>query len=220
MTKHLFVFGGGPPFTPKLAKRFAEISLLNNGKLSILLLERDNWQAYMPRYTDILMSFGVKEFQYIPLPTIEEEEAVLLLKNSSGIIIGGGNTNLYADFIVDTKISTSIIRLFNRGVPIAGFSAGALISMNPCIISAKDNNDRVLQSRNGLGLLIDTILSVHFSEWQEQDHLLIAVKKFTPYQNYGINEQTGIYFCQDYLAEMEGNGVYSIKEGEIIKLLG
>lgn len=220
MTKHLFLFGGGPPFTPKLAKRFADLSLLNKGKVSILLLERDNWQGYMPRYTNILTSLGVKEFQYIPLPTLKEEEAVLLLERSSGVIIGGGNTNLYADLIVDSKISNAIIQLFNRGIPVVGFSAGALISMDPCIISAKDNNEKLCQTRNGLGLVKNTVISVHFSEWQDQNHLLQAVKKFTPYQNFGINEQTGMYFYQDYLVEIEGNGVYSVKENEIFKVLG
>ena len=217
MNNHLFLFGGSPPFTPNLAKRFSELTLEKEGKVSFLVLERDSWQEYMPLYTKLLEEFGVTRFIYIPLPTIPVEEAVSLIAKSSGIIIGGGNTNLYADLIVDTKISEILKKCYRLGVPVAGFSAGALISMDPCIISAKDNTEEVFQHRRGLGLLKDTVLAVHFSEWQDDRHLLQAVEKFHPVRNYGIDEQTGMYLYNNKLMEIEGKGLYSVEEKRVIK---
>ncbi|WP_400241709.1 Type 1 glutamine amidotransferase-like domain-containing protein [Niallia sp. JL1B1071] len=218
MDRHLFLFGGGPPFTSRLSKKFAELVSTRTGKVSLLILERANWQDYMPKYTNTLTEHGIREFQYIPLPTISAAVASKLLQNSSGIIIGGGNTELYAEFIVKTPISTVLKEQFSVGVPIAGFSAGALICMDKCIVSAKDNVDQVFKYQAGLGLLKDTVIAVHFSEWLDESHLRKAVTIFQPSLNFGIDEGTGMYFYNDKLLETDGNGVYHLKNNQLEKI--
>lgn len=218
MDSYLFLFGGAPPFTSRLAKQFAELVSTRSGKVSLLILERANWQEYMPKYINVLKEHGIREFQYIPLPTVSTEEAIQLLQNSSGIIIGGGNTELYAEFIVKTPISTILKEQFSDGVPIAGFSAGALICMDKCIVSAKDNADQVFKYQAGLGLLKDTVIAVHFSEWMDEDHLRKAVTMFQPSFNFGMDEGTGMYFSNNILLEKEGNDLYHLKNNQLEKI--
>lgn len=218
MDRHLFLFGGGPPFTSKLAKQFAKQVSTYGGKVALLILERANWQEYMPKYTNTLMEQGIREFNYIPLPTVSAEEASRILRNSSGIIIGGGNTELYAEFIVKTPISKVLKKQFSAGVPIAGFSAGSLICMDKCIVSAKDNADQVFKYQAGLGLLKDTVIAVHFSEWIEESHLRKAVTLFQPSLNFGIDEGTGLYFLNNKLIGREGNGVFQLKNNQLEKI--
>ncbi|WP_245690058.1 hypothetical protein [Sediminibacillus albus] len=64
---HLFLFGGSPPFTPQLAKIFAGLARNSLGKIAILFLEREGWQAYMPKYTTELEKHGLKNFLFFPL---------------------------------------------------------------------------------------------------------------------------------------------------------
>lgn len=218
MDRHLFLFGGGPPFTSKLAKQFAKLVSTRDGKVTLLILERANWQEYMPKYTNALMEQGIREFNYIPLPTVTVEEASRIIQNSSGIIIGGGNTEIYAELIIKTPISTVLKEQFSAGVPIVGFSAGALICMDKCIVSAKDNADHVFKYQGGLGLLEDTVIAVHFSEWMEESHLRKAVMLFKPSLNFGIDEGTGIYFLNNQLIRREGNGVFRLKNNQLEKL--
>jgi cyanophycinase len=218
MDRHLFLFGGGPPFTNRLAKQFSELVSTRGGKVALFILERANWQEYMPKYTNALMEQGISEFQYIPLPTVSAEEASRIIQNSSGIIIGGGNTELYAEFIIKTPISTVLKEQFSAGVPIAGFSAGALICMDKCIISAKDNTDQVFKYQGGLGLLEDTVIAVHFSEWMEESHLRKAVMMFQPSLNFGMDEGTGLYFYNNKLLRKEGKGVYHLKNDQLEKI--
>jgi len=218
MDKHLFLLGGGPPFTCKMAKKFTELVSTRPGKLSLLILERANWTEYMPKYTKVLKEYGITEFQYIPLPTVSVEEAIQLLLNSAGIIIGGGDTELYAEYIVETTISKILMEQYSAGVPIAGFSAGALISMERCIISAKDNEDGVFKYKAGLGLLKDTVIAVHFSEWMDESHLRTAVKMFQPCFNFGIDEGTGMYWCNNILIGTEGKGVYRLNNDHLEKI--
>ena len=218
MDKHLFLFGGNPPFTLNMAKQFVIKASTTNAPASILFIERNGWEQYMPKYTQALEELGLNEFYYLPLPSTPIEKVVNCLKNSSGIIIGGGNTNLYADYIVETTISNTIKERYELGIPNAGFSAGALISPEHCIISPKDNEQNEFQSRKGLGLISNVLIAVHFSQWNDETHLRNVVNKFNNHLNYGIDENACVYFLNGYLESIEGNGVYSLENGIIRKI--
>ncbi|MCU9614751.1 Type 1 glutamine amidotransferase-like domain-containing protein [Caldibacillus lycopersici] len=216
MDKHLFLFGSGPPFTIELAYIFHKYC--KNGPVSILFVERNGWLDYMTVVTKPLRALGLSEFHYIPLPSIAMETAIQHIEQSSGIIILGGNTNRYADYIVDTELAPVIKKKFRDSVPVAGFSAGALISLQYCILSPNDNDEHEYQQRNGLNLLEDFQIAVHYNQWQDEKHLLEIGRKFPEGKNYGIDEKTGIYVKNGQIKAMEGNGVYKLTNGIISKI--
>lgn len=76
----------------------------------------------------------------------------------------------------------------------------------------------VVQQRNGLGLVEDLIVAVHFSEWQDQDHLKQAASNFPQHRNVGIDEQTGVYLLNNAMAKMEGKGIYQYKHDKLTLL--
>jgi len=217
MKQHLFLFGGGPPFTLQHAKKFIHL-LKSDHPISILLVEKTGWQQYMPAYTQMLKDLGAASFNYLPLPSTPLEQIKNSLCNSAGIIICGGNTTLYRDYIVDTPIAPILLDCYQSGIPIAGFSAGALICPDICIISAKDNSEGKFQERKGLGLLKSTLLAVHFSEWKDEAHLHHAINELGEQQNYGIDESAGIYFQNGEIDTIEGKGVYTIKNQQLLKM--
>lgn len=217
MDKHLFLFGGGPPFTPNMVKRFLAAKK-SSEPVAILFVERDGWEEYMSNYTNELIDFGLKDFHVIPLPSTPIDEVISCVTNSSGIIINGGDTNLYADYIVDTPIAAAIKECYESGIPVAGFSAGALISPKVCIISPKDNDQNEFQQRKGLGLISNVVIAVHFTQWNDKDHLQESVNKYNDYTNYGIDEDTGIYLVNGGLEAIEGYGVYQVVDDTLLKL--
>jgi cyanophycinase len=218
MSKHLFLFGGGPPFTKGLAKKFVSLTAGNKGPVSILIVERYGWESYMPLYTQKLRNLGIDEYVYLPLPSTPVHKIIECINKSCALIIGGGDTNLYANYIVNTSIKNAIQDKYFNGCPLAGFSAGALIAPTQCIISAKDNEENKFQLRNGLGLLQDTVLSVHFMEWNDEMHLREGIEKCKPKMNYGIDEDSGIYLENDIYRAAEGRGIYSIQNGKLIRI--
>ncbi|HEY4554761.1 MAG TPA: Type 1 glutamine amidotransferase-like domain-containing protein [Bacillaceae bacterium] len=210
--KHLFLFGGSPPFTKGMAKQFADMVLARGSYVAVLVVEREGWEQYMPRYIQALVGLGVSEFRNLPLPSVRVEQATEVIRGSAGVVIGGGDTNQYADYIVGTAISDAIKERYEAGVPVAGFSAGALLSTEACVISAKDNMEEEFQHRLGLGLLSDVVVAVHFSEWGDEAHLREAFEKFGDrYSYYGIDENTGMYFRNGQLGDVEGKGVCALE---------
>lgn len=200
MERHLFLFGSSPPFNEQLANIF--YSRLTSCKVAVLYIEREGSDEYIPKYVE---SFS-EEIKLWPLALKDEYtiEEIAELRQCGGVIIGGGDTLRYRQFVVETEIARVIHSLFHQGVPVAGFSAGALISMNPCVVSPRDNVEEKQLFEKGLGLLPDAVLSAHFLEWEEHQALRRAVEKTGVTIGYGIAEQSGAYFRNDRLTSVEG----------------
>ncbi|MFS0673204.1 Type 1 glutamine amidotransferase-like domain-containing protein [Ornithinibacillus sp. 179-J 7C1 HS] len=214
MDKHLFLFGGGSPFTERFAKKFVDLS--SGGQVAILFL--DGGEPIVHRYTDRLEELGQEDFSYIPMPSTSVENTINIINSCTGLIICGGESAKYAECIVDTKIADAVRDVFAKGIPIAGFSAGALISTEICVISARDGGWEHYLKRNGLGLLKDTLIAVHFSEWNEEEHLRKITSDMETIYNYGIDEQTGIYFKNDIIHAFDGGHVFTLEKGSLIQL--
>jgi cyanophycinase len=90
--RHLFLFGGGPPFTHELGRKFANLASKEKNKVAILLIEREGWHKYMPKYKSVLEQHGLTNFLYLPLSQTPSKALLEQLASCSGIIIGGGET--------------------------------------------------------------------------------------------------------------------------------
>ncbi|MED4128058.1 Type 1 glutamine amidotransferase-like domain-containing protein [Shouchella miscanthi] len=214
MSTHLFLFGSGPPFTEKLGKRFVEV--MREKTCIIFVIDRPGINDYRKMYEGMLKSLGV-HCLFRPLPAVSEQGICDELKACGGIIIGGGNTEKYIDELVETTIGPTIRDQFHTGIPVAGFSAGAIMSMEKSMISAKDHPSKRLNVRKGLGLQQQTQVAVHFSEWKEEEHLRMITKDYG-IEGFGINEKSGIYFKNGTKEMIEGSGVYKIHAGVLHKL--
>ncbi|SDQ79237.1 Type 1 glutamine amidotransferase-like domain-containing protein [Virgibacillus salinus] len=209
--RHLFIFGGSPPFSKKFGEKFADLALSNKGKVAILFIERDGWEEYMQIYTSILEEYYVERFVYLPLSPNTNHSTLEELSSCTGVIISGGETELYRDYIVDTPIGQHIIELYENGAPVAGFSAGALISPSNCVIPPIDNSRNEHLFLNGLGLIKDCVISVHFSKWEEEENLKAALARVNAPIGYGIDDDEGLYFENEVLSETAGDNYYIFK---------
>ncbi|AIF43088.1 Type 1 glutamine amidotransferase-like domain-containing protein [Virgibacillus sp. SK37] len=207
--KHLFLYGGSPPFGERFGKLFADLAFSNNGKIAILFIPRDGWKEYMNIYTSILRKHGHKNFEYLPLTEKAKETNRIKLLECTGLIISGGETERYQEMIVSTELAKQIRDLYEQGVPVAGFSAGALISPEHCIIPPIDNTKGKKLILKGLGLVKNTVISVHYSKWQEAENLQANVRKLGVSTGYGLDDDTAAYFRNEELADTEGNGLYT-----------
>ncbi|WP_019413975.1 Type 1 glutamine amidotransferase-like domain-containing protein [Paenisporosarcina sp. TG20] len=208
--KHLFLFGGSPPFGKHLGRKFADFCCNNKGKVAVLFLERDGWKEYMKKYTSVLETNGLVKFVYLPLSPIPSKSTIEELVSCTGIVIGGGKTELYRDYIVDTDIGKHIKEMYEQGVPVAGFSAGALISPRNCVIPPIDTPKNKHLFLNGLGLISNCVISVHFTKWKEESNLKSALSKTKVSVGYGIDDDVGLYFLNESFSEKEGTGLVTI----------
>ena len=100
--------------------------------------------------------------------------------------------------------------MYNDGIPVAGFSAGALISPVYCVIPPIDNSKKEHLFLKGLGL-VDCVISVHFSKWKEESNLISAIKKTNVPIGYGIDDNGVLYFKNEELIDSESKYYYPYK---------
>lgn len=158
----------------------------------------------MPKYTSVIEENGIDEFVYLPLSPNPEVKTLEVLTSCTGIIIGGGETELYRNYIVDTRIGKLIKELYQQGIPVAGFSAGALISPENCVIPPIDNSQNKHLFLKGLGLIKDCVISVHYTKWEEEENLKTALIKLNATIGYGIDDEAALYFVNESVFETEG----------------
>ena len=202
--RHLFLFGGSPPFGKILGREFANLSLNDNGKVAILFIEKDGWEEYMRKYKSVLEENGLVQFTYLPLSSKPSKSTIEELISCTGIIICGGETELYHNYIVATLMAKHIREMYEQGVPVSGFSAGALICPKNCVIPPIDNTENMHLFLNGLGLIKNCCISVHFTKWDEEENLKTALARTQLSIGYGIDDEAGIYFKNETLSLTEG----------------
>lgn len=212
--RHLFLFSGSPPFSQQIARKFSELSLKSKGKVAILFIKRDGWEEYLQqKYTSVLQNHGLKQFSYIALTSSPDPDIIKELKTCTGVIISGGETELYRLFIVDTIIGKQLVQMYQEGIPMTGFSAGALISPETCVIPPIDNRRHEHLFLKGLGLIKDCVVSVHFSQWNEEKNLKFAIERVQVPIGYGIDDEGSLHFKNGSLIEEDSKNYY-IYEGK------
>ncbi|WP_214767323.1 MULTISPECIES: Type 1 glutamine amidotransferase-like domain-containing protein [unclassified Exiguobacterium] len=203
--QHLFLFGSGPPFTPTLCATFADC-VDGPGPVALLYVPRpgSSFSSYAPVYTDALAACGITDFFHLPLSSHPTDKQLQQLSKSTGIIISGGETKCYQDYVLNTPIGAVIQERYRSGIPVAGFSAGALLAPGQCRIPAIDQWDGRDLVLEGLGLLPDAVLSVHYDTWDEAANLQQAFITTGSLYGYGLPERTGIYLNNNQLVRQEG----------------
>lgn len=204
MDQHLFLFGGSPPFGRIHGKQFASLCNQKNGHVAIFCLNRKGWQTYMPQYQHILEEEGVTDFRYYLL----EETNSIRSEKITGIIICGGDTLSYHHYIVTKRVGEEIKQLFQEGVPIAGFSAGALICSEYCMVSPSDYKGDKLMILNGLGILQDYIIAAHYSKWNEKQNLLAVMTETKTEKGLGLDDEASVYLKNGHIESLEGKNVH------------
>ncbi|MGP9040447.1 Type 1 glutamine amidotransferase-like domain-containing protein [Cytobacillus kochii] len=205
MDQHLFLFGGSPPFGRIHGKQFASLcNQKKNGHVAIFCLNRKGWQTYMPKYQHILEEEGVTDFRYYLL----EETKSIRSEKITGIIICGGDTLSYHHYIVTKRVGEEIKQLFQAGVPIAGFSAGALICSEYCMVSPSDYKGDKLMVLNGLGILQDYIIAAHYTKWNERQNLLAVMTETKTEKGLGLDDEASVYLKNGHIESLEGKNVH------------
>jgi cyanophycinase len=211
--KYLFLFGANPSLE-EANELFIQKAGGRNAKIVLLIMNRSGWEDYLPRYTNTWKRNGVEHYSVI-LPNdqgkLNEKEAIELLKEATGIFVGGGDTEKYHAYYATEPIKSILKDRYSEGVPIAGSSAGALILPEICLISPNDSNNGEMLSKDGVGLLTDILIGVHFTEWNDENNLLAGMKKHKIRLGIGIDEEACAVFKNGKFESEFGESVHHIE---------
>lgn len=192
--KSFILAGGNPPIPIELLQDFLSPSA-KEFHITVLTLYRQGWESYIKnKYIDTLKVIKDCHFEIV-LGDIEHEDSIIKkIRKADLLIISGGNTLLYHKVYCSKVIKKTILTEYNRGLPIIGLSAGAIIMGDQIVISPKDNPFGVPVYEKGLGIYNEFMIGVHYSKWNDKAHLEIAKKEKNYKTVYGMDDDSYITF--------------------------
>ncbi len=235
----VYLIGGGwiEAAFPHTYGRFAA-SVRGNGGLRIacVLLDGAERDAYFARFAAALSAVGVVDV-YPVFVSRNRPLRATDLDDAAGVLIGGGLTPAYHDAIVPAAGSW-LPSLLDRGVPYAGFSAGAMIAPAGSIVggwklrrAATDlaicsedvgEDEEYLDVRTGLGL-VPFAVDVHASQFGTLTRLLHAVRAGLVAEGWAIDEDTMIEVSGGRIAVRGLGSAYCVRLGSgslTVEILG
>lgn len=213
MVQKLFLLGGSPAY-PAYADEFTAAAGGKDARIAVLVQTRPGWEKYGSEISQPWQERGVTKITAVTpneQGLLDVEAAVDALQRATGIFICGGKTPVYHRLYASEPLGAVIREKYAAGTPVAGVSAGALLSLEICQFTAEETGGTELEIARGLGLARGFAIGVHYSEWNSQvDVLEVMAKTRTPIA-YGIDEPACLV-CEDGLpARALGKSVWRIE---------
>lgn len=217
--RYLYLLGGHS-FQNEPHRQFIDHAGGSNARIALCIMNSPGWEEYVPLFQQLWENAGARDVQVI-VPdqdgNLDMVQAERVLSQASGIFIGGGDTGKYHQYYATGRFKELLIDCYLNGAPIAGNSAGALILPEICLISPQDNVQGKLLFKQGVGLIKNILISVHYTEWGNQPNLLEAMRTRKINHGIGIDEQGCAVFRNEQLAFSLGEAVHSITYKDFVR---
>src|SRR6476469_4723517 len=122
-----------------------------------------------------------------------DPELVARLAGATGIFMTGGNQLKLSALVCGTPLADAIVEAHERGVVVAGTSAGASIQSSHMVAFGGPGStpkQRMTQVAAGLGLLDSTVIDQHFDQRNRYGRLLMIVAQSPQLLGIGVDEDT------------------------------
>jgi cyanophycinase len=138
------------------------------------------------------------------------------VRKATGIFLTGGNQLRLASVVGGTKLGTALLEAHERGVVVAGTSAGASAVSTHMVAfgaSGATPKHRMAQISAGLGLLKGVVVDQHFEQRTRLGRLLSVVSQSPSLVGLGLDEDTAAIVHADQTIEVIGKGAVTIVDG-------
>jgi cyanophycinase len=210
--KRLFLLGGSAAFEAA-ADEFVTASGGRDATIVLLLQGGNHWEKYVPDYVQPWTRRGVSRYHSIAPDeneTLDWGAVSSRIQTATGIFVGGGHTPTYQRLYATEPVRSLLRESYNRGVPIAGCSAGALIAAEICPLFHDETDDGSLKIAVGLGLISGLVVGVHFTERKALPDVLAAMAQTQTKTGWGIDEPACAMFENGQFKQALGQTVHEI----------
>jgi len=129
-----------------------------------------------------------------------DPDLVETLAKASGIFMTGGNQLKLSAIICGTPLGDAIVEAHERGVVVAGTSAGASIQSSHMVAFGSGGatpKQRMTQVAAGLGLVSTSVIDQHFDQRNRYGRLLMIVAQSPQLLGIGVDEDTAAIITRD-----------------------
>jgi cyanophycinase len=190
-----------------------------NGRIVVISTASSLGDEATDLYRELFSRMGVANTTGLRPVTREEADdpsMAAALAEATGIYLTGGNQLRLSSVVGGTKLGQAITEAHERGVVVAGTSAGAsAVSSHMMAFGASGPTPkhRMAQVAAGLGLLRNLIVDQHFEQRTRLGRLLAVVSQSPQLVGLGLDEDTAAIVYGDQTMEIIGRGAATIVDG-------
>jgi cyanophycinase len=180
-------------------------------------------EAATETYRELFRGLGVGEVTGIrPEERHEADDpaAVELLSRATGVFLTGGNQSRLTQVVAGTRVSDAISNAHDRGVVLAGTSAGASALASHMVAFGKPGptpKHRMVHLAAGLGIVQGVVIDQHFEQRGRIGRLLALVAQSPSLLGIGVDEDTCAVITADRVLHVIGRGAVSLVDGSHVK---
>lgn len=219
----LFIIGGAEDKSKEctLLKKFIAMAGKSQGKIVIIAVAAQQQEDVGEGYRKIFSNLGSKEVTVMSMKDRNSANSLSkadMIRNATGIFFTGGDQLRITSLFGGTQCENAIKEAYEKGVVIAGTSAGASMVSETMIIAGKGEKSPQLNSLEmapGLGLLPGVVVDQHFAQRGRLGRLLTAVAMQPGILGIGLDEDTGI-IIKDGISQVLGSQTVTVVDGRAV----
>ncbi len=186
----------------KILKRFIQEAGGRESRIVILTAATEQPQQVGDEYKNLFYALEAGEVQVLDIGeriSANQENICEEMERATGVFFTGGDQLRITGILGGTRLDRTLHQLYERGVIIAGTSAGASVMSDTMIIGGEGGTPKkdALAMAPGLGLLNSIVIDQHFAQRGRIGRLLTAVAQNPYVLGIGIDEDTSILVYAD-----------------------
>jgi cyanophycinase len=198
-----------------LLKEFVKLARGPRARVVVMTVATDDPAAAANEYRAAFRRLGLDDIKVVDVSTRQDAtapEALEAVEEATGLFFTGGDQLHITSLLGGTEMQKIIGRRYERGLVIAGTSAGAAMMSNSMIVSGdSDENPKIggVEIGPGMDLIVGAIIDTHFSQRGRFGRLLTAVAHCPQDLGLGIDEKTAMLVNKQEF-EVVGDGAVTV----------
>jgi cyanophycinase len=181
---------------PTILTHFVSLAGGRDARIAVIPTASSLGREVVEVYDALFTKYGAAEVHAVRPETRDEahdEALVKVLDSATGIFMTGGNQLKLSGVVCGTPVGDAILRAHQRGVVVAGTSAGASIQSSHMVafgVGGATPKQRMTQVAAGLGLVGTSVIDQHFDQRNRYGRLLMIVSQSPQLLGIGVDEDT------------------------------
>lgn len=202
---------------------FAELAGDSDGRVVVISTASSLGDAATDAYRELFLGLGIGAVTGIRPEERDQADdpgVVSPLSDATGVFLTGGNQSRLTQVVAGTRLGDAISNAHDRGVVLAGTSAGASALASHMVAFGRPGptpKHRMVHLAAGLGIVQGVVIDQHFEERGRIGRLLALVAQSPSLLGIGVDEDTCAVVTADRVLHVLGRGAVTLVDGSRVK---
>jgi cyanophycinase len=202
---------------------FAQLAGGGTGHVVVISTASTLGDAATATYRELFLGLGIGRVDGIRPEERQEAndpESIELLSRATGVFLTGGNQSRLTQVVAGTRLSDAISNAHDRGVVLAGTSAGASALASHMVAFGQPGptpKHRMVHLAAGLGIVQGVVIDQHFEQRGRIGRLLALVAQSPSLLGIGIDEDTSAIVTANRELQVIGRGAVALVDGSHVR---